>query len=61
MDLITSAWRKASRSSDAGDNCVEVASTSNAVALRDSKDPDSGHILVSRKDFRHFAKALKNL
>jgi hypothetical protein len=61
MDLSSATWRKASRSSDAGDNCVEVASVPSIVALRDSKDPDGGHILVSRKDFRHFTETLKNL
>lgn len=61
MDLSTVTWRKASRSSDAGDNCVEVANVPNSVALRDSKNPDGGHIFVSREDFRRFTETLKNL
>ncbi|RFU40370.1 DUF397 domain-containing protein [Actinomadura logoneensis] len=45
------AWRKASRSNEIGDNCVEVADASSAVALRDSKDPDGGVLVLSRKGF----------
>ncbi|MFB4305546.1 DUF397 domain-containing protein [Actinomadura sp. GTD37] len=40
-------WRKSSRSSSAGDQCVEVAGVEDAVAVRDSKDPD-GPVLVVR-------------
>ncbi|RFS86343.1 DUF397 domain-containing protein [Actinomadura spongiicola] len=61
MDLSTATWRKATRSGDDGGNCVEVASVPGTVALRDSKNPHGGHILVSRKDFRHLAETIKNL
>ncbi|RKS76178.1 uncharacterized protein DUF397 [Actinomadura pelletieri DSM 43383] len=61
MNLSTATWRKASRSSDKGDNCVEVASVPNIVALRDSKDPNGGNILLSHQNFRHLTHTLKNL
>ncbi|WP_433475733.1 DUF397 domain-containing protein [Spirillospora sp. CA-142024] len=61
MDLSTVVWRKASRSTAEGDNCVEVAGVSKIVALRDSKDPNGPKITMSRNDFLHFTKALKNL
>ncbi|GAA4236602.1 hypothetical protein GCM10022254_46660 [Actinomadura meridiana] len=61
MDLSTVTWRKASRSSELGDNCVEVASVPSVVALRDSKNPEGGNILVTREDFRRLAETLKNL
>lgn len=61
MDLSKAAWRKASQSNDSGANCVEVASVPDVVALRDSKDPEGGNILVSREDFRRFTETLKNL
>lgn len=32
-------WRRASRSKEDGSNCIEVAELSDAVAIRDSKDP----------------------
>ncbi|RKS76179.1 uncharacterized protein DUF397 [Actinomadura pelletieri DSM 43383] len=61
MDLSTVKWRKSSRSSADGDNCVEVANVPNIVALRDSKYPNGGKILLSHEDFRHLTNTLKNL
>jgi hypothetical protein len=59
MDLSSVHWRKASRSNESGDNCIEVAGLLNAVAFRDSKDPGGPKIVVRRGDFRRFAEALK--
>ncbi|PSL55437.1 uncharacterized protein DUF397 [Saccharothrix carnea] len=40
VDLSGAVWRKSSRSGGAGNtNCVEVAFTESAVAVRDSKNP----------------------
>jgi Domain of unknown function (DUF397) len=39
LDLSTARWRKSSRSSDTA-NCVEVALTGSAVAVRDSKNAE---------------------
>ncbi|TDC85871.1 DUF397 domain-containing protein [Actinomadura sp. 7K507] len=50
MDLIT--WRKARQSGDQGDACVEVARFPEAVAVRDSKDPDAGHLTLTPDTFR---------
>ncbi|MFF5841334.1 DUF397 domain-containing protein [Streptomyces massasporeus] len=38
-------WRKSSYSGDQGGDCVEVAETSTAIAIRDSKNP-AGPILT---------------
>ncbi|TDD80788.1 DUF397 domain-containing protein [Actinomadura rubrisoli] len=61
MDLSQAVWRKASRSTVEGDNCVEVASVPSAVALRDSKDPDGPMIVVSRREFQGFAETIRKL
>ncbi|MFD0851191.1 DUF397 domain-containing protein [Actinomadura adrarensis] len=42
-------WRKSSKSSSSGGECVELANLPNAIAIRDSKDPQGPKLLVSRK------------
>jgi uncharacterized protein DUF397 len=54
-------WRKASKSHEDGDQCVELASDPDGVALRDSKDPNGPTLIMSRNEFLHFAEALKKL
>jgi hypothetical protein len=40
-------WRKSSFSSGNGSECVEVGDAGQAIAVRDSKDPDGPSLLVS--------------
>jgi hypothetical protein len=61
MDLSKAVWRKASRSTAEGDNCVEVTRISQMVALRDSKNPNGPKLIISSSDFRSFARVVKNL
>jgi hypothetical protein len=61
MDLSEVYWRKSSRSHDDGDACVEIASLSNLVAIRDSKHPDGPKIIIGWNEFREFANRVKNL
>lgn len=61
MDLSKAVWRKASRSTSNGGNCVEVASVPGTTAIRDSKDPSGPKLLMSHHDFRRFTEILKNL
>ncbi|RFS87217.1 DUF397 domain-containing protein [Actinomadura spongiicola] len=58
MDPSHTRWRKASRSTSNGGECIEVASNPGVIALRDSKDPE---IVVKRNDFQHLINALKKL
>jgi hypothetical protein len=39
MNLSSASWRTSSYSSGGGNQCVEVAALTAAVAVRDSKDP----------------------
>jgi len=61
MELEIAVWKKATRSNDSGDACIEIGANSKIVAIRDSKDPDGSKILIDRRDFRHFASVLKRL
>jgi hypothetical protein len=61
MDLKNVAWRKAAKSTENGGDCVEVAAVPEAVAVRDSKDPDGMKLLLSRADFRGLAEVIKKL
>ena len=51
------SWRKSSYSSYL-ENCVEVAFTGNAVAVRDSKDPDGPALAISQHAFSRFVRTL---
>jgi hypothetical protein len=61
MDLSDVVWRKAMKSGENGGACVELASASGVVAVRDSKDPDGPKVIVSRDEFRQLAETLKNI
>jgi uncharacterized protein DUF397 len=54
-------WRKTSRSSQDGSNgaCVEVAFDGSAVALRDSKSPDRGAIVLPESGWASFLRVSK--
>ncbi|MGC4951923.1 DUF397 domain-containing protein [Actinomadura citrea] len=60
MDLSTVVWRKASRSSNNGGDCVELARGGEVVAVRDSKDPDGPKLLITPRALRHLGEAIKN-
>jgi Domain of unknown function (DUF397) len=60
MDLSRAEWRKASKSSGNGGNCVEVArNLPGIVAVRDSKDPDGPRLAFSPDDWRSFTASVK--
>jgi hypothetical protein len=53
VDLAGLPWRKSSRSTANGSNgnCVELAFAGSVVALRDSKNPDTGTLAVPAAAF----------
>ncbi|MET8141757.1 DUF397 domain-containing protein [Sphaerisporangium sp. NPDC005288] len=60
MDLSATAWRKSSKSSGNGGQCVEVAADPvGVVAVRDSKSRSGPMILVSHGEWRAFIGAVK--
>ncbi|TDD37303.1 DUF397 domain-containing protein [Actinomadura sp. KC06] len=52
-------WRKSSRSSQYGGECVEVAALAPVIAVRDSKDPDGPRLAFGRAAWRAFADQVK--
>lgn len=59
INLSHAMWRKSSRSA-ADDNCVEVAGLPGVVAVRDSKNPDGGAIVVESAAWRRAITAVKS-
>ena len=58
--LAAAVWRKSSHSGSQGGNCVEVATVSEeATALRDSKNPEDGAIVISAIAWRGFLESVK--
>ena len=58
-DLEGAVWRKSSRSSGQGGNCVEVAFVGKLTALRDSKNPHGGVLLFDERCWQRFLSAAK--
>ncbi|MFB4297752.1 DUF397 domain-containing protein [Actinomadura sp. NTSP31] len=59
MVVSQTTWRKSSRSSSNGGNCVELADLGAVVGVRDSKDPDGPKLVVGRDEFAALVAALK--
>lgn len=58
-DMSPLQWRKSSRSSSEGGNCVELADVGRGVAVRDSKNPGQAHLTFSRVGFSRLVRDLK--
>ncbi|QXJ23089.1 DUF397 domain-containing protein [Actinomadura graeca] len=59
MDLNDLHWRKASHSASNGGECVELASATATVVIRDSKHPHGPRLTVRRDAFADLVAALK--
>jgi hypothetical protein len=53
------AWLKAQSSAGNG-QCVEIASATGKVAIRDSKDPDGPILIYTPGEFRAFLDGARN-
>ncbi|QFG24757.1 DUF397 domain-containing protein [Actinomadura sp. WMMB 499] len=52
-------WRKSSHSDTSGNECVEVADLAVGLGVRDSKNPEGGHLTVSRRTFATLLSRIK--
>lgn len=55
----TLRWRKASRSTSTGNDCVEVADLGTSTAVRDSKNPAGGMLAFGPTEWAAFAARVK--
>lgn len=60
VDLSRAVWSKSTRSSGNCDNCVEVAFIDNAIAVRDSKNPDGPALIYTRSEWDAFVGGVKD-
>ncbi|WP_435204757.1 DUF397 domain-containing protein [Micromonospora sp. bgisy143] len=60
MDMTDARWRTATRSSNNGGNCVEVADNlPGRVLVRDSKDREGGTLTFAPASWRSFVDQLR--
>ncbi|MFF5260236.1 DUF397 domain-containing protein [Actinomadura viridis] len=57
--MDTLKWRKSSRSNINGGECVELARLPKAIGIRDSKNPDSGHLALAPEAFGNLLHHIK--
>ncbi|MQY03253.1 DUF397 domain-containing protein [Actinomadura macrotermitis] len=55
-DLI---WRKSSHSGGNSGQCVEIAQSPTLIGIRDSKNPDAGHLALDHTTFAALIDHLK--
>jgi Domain of unknown function (DUF397) len=60
IDLSGAVWRKSTRSSMQGNNCVELARAPGVYAVRDSKHPDGALLVFDRDEWCAFVDSVKN-
>ncbi|MFI0371504.1 DUF397 domain-containing protein [Actinomadura sp. 1N219] len=60
VDLTGATWRKATRSTSNGGECIEIARVDNTIAIRDSKNPDGPKLLLTPQTLHHLTQAIKN-
>jgi hypothetical protein len=59
LDVSRAAWRKSTHSNNGGE-CIEVAcSMSDAIAIRDSKNPDGPKLRFSPQAWKAFTATMQ--
>jgi hypothetical protein len=57
MDHLTSlAWHISTYSGSNGGNCIQIATTATAVAVRDSKDPHGSVLAFGPREWQRFTR-----
>jgi hypothetical protein len=59
MDMTAVMWRKSSYSGSNGGTCVEIGTVGPAVAVRDSKHPDSPLLAFAASTWKAFTDQVK--
>ncbi|MFB9434012.1 DUF397 domain-containing protein [Streptoalloteichus tenebrarius] len=57
--VLNVKWRKSSRSTGNGMQCVEVASVADVAAVRDSKNPTGPALVLAPAAFTAFVDSVK--
>jgi hypothetical protein len=57
-DFMSKDWRKSSYSGG-GKDCVEVADVGSGALVRDSKQPELGHLAFATAEWHTFVSSLK--
>lgn len=53
-------WRKSSKSGDNAGNCVEIATTTSDVAIRDTKNRSGGILTIDKNEWAGLLRVLKD-
>jgi hypothetical protein len=59
VDLSRALWQRSSQDG-AAENCVEVAFIDDAIAVRDSRDPDGPALIYTRDEWDAFIGGVKD-
>lgn len=60
MQSLTAPWRKSSYSTNGGQNCVEAASASGEILIRDTADRERGPVLrLTSRAFADFTTRIR--
>jgi hypothetical protein len=59
-DPNDATWRKSTRSNGSGNECVEIASLTTGAAVRDSKAPEAGALLLTPRTWQSLLTAVRS-